>query len=224
MTRNAIMNGLFQTAMVILLAGAAVPARADLVSNGNFNAGTPSGAFQTVPVNNSTTIADWTVTGPSVTSGSVDWIGTYWQAPPSGGHSIDLDGNSQGGIKQSGIATTSGDTYDLTFYLSGNPDGGPTPKLVDVGATGATSQVFSFSTAGISHADMGYVLESYIFTATSSSTTIFFTSETPGAYGGVIGGVSLALATTPEPGFYGILALGLSGLFFVLFCRRQSQS
>ena len=36
-----------------------------------------------------------------VTGNSVDLIGSYWEATPNGGHTIDLDGNGAGGISQS---------------------------------------------------------------------------------------------------------------------------
>jgi MYXO-CTERM domain-containing protein len=112
--------------------------------------------------------------------------------------------------------------YDLSFYLSGNPDGSPTTKEVKVTATGTAGEVYSYNIGSNSEANMKYVLESYIFTATSTSTTVGFVSfDTPGAYGAVIGGVNLS--ATPEPGFYGVLALGLSGLFYA-FLRRRRQA
>jgi hypothetical protein len=51
-----------------------VPAHADINTNGTF-LGVPGGPFTTV-FSGSTAINGWTVT-----SGSVDWINTYWGSP-----------------------------------------------------------------------------------------------------------------------------------------------
>src|ERR1700722_6429175 len=113
----------------VLTGAALVPARADLV-NGTF-AGTVGGphsqSFETVGAGDASTIPGWTVTPGSNDpgGGSVDWINQYWTAP-GGTHSIDLDGNTPGGIEQM-VTTIAGAKYALTFELSQNPDGGGYP-------------------------------------------------------------------------------------------------
>src|SRR5207253_2366866 len=111
--------------MSLAIAGAAalllaVPAQANLIANGNFASTCASATFCTYYAGDSTDIPGWTVT-----QGSVDLITGYWQAPPSGGNSVDLDGLYQaGGLAQTSFATVSGAEYTVSFYLSGNPDGG----------------------------------------------------------------------------------------------------
>lgn len=221
MTQNH--NSTFKSLFGLALLGGSlvIPASANLVTNGTFEPLPPLGpAFQTVVSPDSTTIPGWTVA-----SGSVDWIGTYWQAPPVlGGNSIDLDGNSVGSISQTIADLTVGDHYVLSFALSGNPDNiAVNPKTLTVTETGDVSSSKNFSylvTGSNTEANMNWASESFAFTASASTTTIIFQStDTPSSnpYGPVIGAVSL----TPEPGFYGLLALGLSGVFFVLIRRKR---
>jgi len=211
-------------ALAALVGGMTVPAMADLVTNGNF-AGQGAGVQYTTISNGSTFAGDWTVG-----TGNVDWIGNYWQSPtgvagPLNG-SVDLDGTSPGAISQT-ITTVPGATYDLTFFLSGNPDGGDATKTLLVNIGGINQfQFFSYNTAleGNSHGSMEYIPESFVFTAGQTSTTISFVSDdtAPSDWGPVVGGIGVNLApTTPEPGFYGALAIGLSGLFY-LVRRRQN--
>lgn len=130
----------FLTGCAMLAFGAVAPtlsmAAGPTILNGSFeiNASSiPSGGFTTVFAGNSSTIADW-----SVTSGSVDWVGTYWQAE-NGIASIDLSGNGAGKITQTITGLTKGDEYEITFWLAGNPDGGSGGKTgtIKVTANGA---------------------------------------------------------------------------------------
>src|SRR4051794_13237389 len=101
----------------ILSLSAVSRANANLVVDGGF---TDAGASTFVTVFSPSTFGSgaWTVN-----SGSVDIIGTYWQPPIPGQGSLDLDGNSNGQISQALSGLISGQTYALTFALSGNPDG-----------------------------------------------------------------------------------------------------
>src|SRR5262249_51465311 len=102
------------------LLGAALPASAAILVDGNFDNPPVLNPFLTQvgrltfggPTNNA-----WTILGASV-----DEVGTYWQNPTAGGGSVDLNGGDAGGISQS--VNLGGGTYQLSFYLSGNPDGG----------------------------------------------------------------------------------------------------
>jgi hypothetical protein len=101
----------FLCCLAVLAAVMVLPASAD-VQNGQFLplGGPDPGVYLTVPNSSGITIPYWTVT-----QGSVDWIGTYWQQPPTGGNSVDLDGYyAAGGISQH-IVTTVG----WTSLLSG---------------------------------------------------------------------------------------------------------
>src|SRR6185437_3576563 len=108
------------SAAVIAIAGfAASAANAAIIVDGDFTATPEVDPFQTL--SSGASFGPWTVT-----SGSIDLIGNYWQAPPTGGHSVDLDGVAPGAISQTFTAPAG--TYELSFYLSGNPDGSPSTK------------------------------------------------------------------------------------------------
>ena len=79
---------------------------------------------------------DPSLDGWTVDAGSVDWIGTYWPAQ-DGAMSIDLSGSDAGTLSQT-FVTTIGNTYTVSFVLSGNPAGDPAVKTLDVSATGGT--------------------------------------------------------------------------------------
>ncbi len=198
-----------------------IPAQADINTNGTF-LGSP-GDYTTL------TFGSTAITGWTVTSGSVDWVGNYWGAvPPSGGaNSIDLDGTSPGAISTT-FATTAGQTYLLTFDLNGNSDGPPATKMMDVLLNG--SQIgsnFTFMASGHPVSSVGappsYAAESLFFTAAlaTTSTTLTFNSLDGGQspYGPVIANVSVNAA--PEPAFFAALGLGLCGLFVAARRRRK---
>jgi choice-of-anchor C domain-containing protein len=157
------------------------------VTNGSFEDGTfDAQPFDTL-IAGSTAITGWTVD-----SGSIDWIGTYWPAS-NGVRSIDLNGTDSGAISQT-LTTTIGNTYFVTFDLSGNPEGPPDAKTLTVGATGATPASYTYDTAlaGNTVADMKWAPQTYSFLATSSSTMLSFTSTTiGGAYGPALDNVNV---------------------------------
>lgn len=154
------------------LVGAALAV--DVQTNGSFEDGSvdpPPGGFTALGAG-STAITGWVV------GGSVEIIDDgFWEAS-DGAHSIDLNGSSQGAISQT-IPTSIGATYTVRFDLSGNPDGGPAEKTLNVSATGATLQSYSFvNGAGVIRTDMNWQTKLYTFMATSTSTTITFQSTT----------------------------------------------
>jgi choice-of-anchor C domain-containing protein len=101
------------------------------IINGSFESGSNPGVFTFLPTG-STAITGWTVS-----AGTVDYIGTYWQAS-NGSRSVDLNGGSTGAISQT-FPTVPGLTYNVTFDMSGNPFSGPTVKTMSVSAGGATA-------------------------------------------------------------------------------------
>jgi choice-of-anchor C domain-containing protein len=132
---------------------------------------------------------DISLDGWTVDSGSVDWIGTYWPAE-DGAMSIDMSGSDAGTISQV-FDTTIGNTYTVSFALSGNPAGPPTVKTLDVSATGGTTASYSYDTvaSGNDLTNMNWTPETYSFLATGASTTLSFISTTLGAYGPAIDNV-----------------------------------
>ena len=154
------------------------------LTNGSFETGTyvDGGAgFEQLNAGD-TSIDGWTVD-----AGSVDWIGTYWPAQ-DGSMSIDMSGADAGAISQT-FATTIGNTYTVSFYLSGNPAGPPTVKTLDVSATGGTTASYSYDASLNSLSNMNWTQETYTFLATSPTTTLSFISTTAGAFGPAIDAV-----------------------------------
>lgn len=158
---------------------------ASLISNGSFESGTDPEVFSTVSAGDSTTITNWTVS-----SGSVDYIGTYWEAS-DGDRSIDLSGNTPGSLQQT-FSTVAGQKYFVTFDMAGNPDGGSAVKTLTVNTTGGTPVLYSFNSTGQTHEDMGWEQKVYSFIASGPTTTLTFTSTTGDAYGPAIDNVELA--------------------------------
>ena len=142
-------------------------------TDGSFETGTyvDSGSgFQQLDAPNAS-IDGWTVD-----AGSVDWIGTYWPAP-DGDMSIDMSGADAGTLSQT-FDTTIGNTYTVSFLLSGNPAGPPAIKTLDVSATGGTLANYTHDTTGTDLTSMVWTPETYSFLATSASTTLSFISTT----------------------------------------------
>ena len=114
----------------VLLGLAVVAATSQLASaatilNGSFEDTSPVGVFDTLPAGNGN-IANWTID-----SGTVDFIGSYWQAA-EGANSIDMTGGSIGTISQLISGLTNGVKYIITFAMSGNPDNGTSSKFMTV--------------------------------------------------------------------------------------------
>ena len=202
-------------AALTLAAGFAfTPAKAaTIIQDGNFNNPLASGTFQTVLGGNSFGAGNvWQVVGDSV-----DVIGTYWTPPTAGGGSVDLSGNAEGGITQA--FNVGAGTYQLSFYLSGNPDGGLGNKQVDV-QVGNQDQLFTYTVTGAnSRTDMDYVLETLIFTSNGGGDTLSFLSQDRSPYGPVIGGVSIA--AVPEAATWMMLILGFGGIGMMLRGQRR---
>ena len=167
------------------------------VTNGGFEAGPFSDpghlGYQELPAGSSQ-LGPWTIT-----SGSVDWISTYW-TPASGSKSIDLAGREPGTISQT-VATTAGKTYVVSFMLAGNTDsttnpaGGPVVKKLSVAATGTAPATYTFDTTGKTPTSMGWTAKTYSFRATGPSTTITFTNTSAGYYGAALDQIEVAALT-----------------------------
>ncbi|KRQ94754.1 hypothetical protein CQ12_04295 [Bradyrhizobium jicamae] len=196
-------------------------AHANLVVNGGFENGVNPGSFTTLNAADSSSISGWTVTG-----GSIDYIGSYWQAS-EGSRSIDLNGLSQGTIAQQTLATVVGQQYLISFDLAGNPDLGPTIKTIGVSIGDSGLQTFTFDSTGTSHSNMGWITESFLYTATGTS-IITFQSLTIGptgnenfaAYGPALDNVSVT--AVPEASTWAMMILGFVGVGFMAY-RGRSQ-
>jgi Protein of unknown function (DUF642)/PEP-CTERM motif len=173
-----------------------------------------------------TTIFSPSSFGPwAVTSGSVDLIGSYWQSPsgpnpPTGTNgSVDLDGDSPGAISQGILGLVNGKTYTLTFWLSGNPDGSPATKSVDVSIGSAIDDNFMYIIGANTHTNMMYTMESVTFTAGATNTLSFASQDSASPFGPVVGGVSII--TVPEPATWAMMVIGFAGLGFAGYRKAR---
>ena len=200
-TRNIIVTG--------CLLAAAAAAQANLITNGSFEDAAPG---YTAPTGTYTTLASGStaIDGWTVSTGSIDWIRTYWTAQ-DGLRSIDLSGNQQGLIVAQTVETVQNGWYQLSFWMAGNPDNGPTPKTMDVLSNGAYLDDFAFDTTGHSRSAMGWTQHVISFQAASNLTTVGFASTTglgTNPYGPALDNVSLV--AIPAPGAALLAMLGLS--------------
>jgi choice-of-anchor C domain-containing protein len=140
--------------------------------NGSFESGpNPGASLRLNP--NSTAINGWIVT-----RNAIDYVGTYWQSS-NGGRSLDLNGAGAGGIAQT-FATTPGESYVVTFDMAGDPVGAPQIKQMRVTTGPGQSADFSFNVSGRSTNNMGWQTKTWVFTATSTQTTLEFYSLNQG--------------------------------------------
>ena len=216
MTLSKILAASAAAAALVASAGGA---QAASIVNGSFEVGSNDaglGGFSTLN-GGSTAITGWTVTGHSV-----DWINGYWQAS-NGTHSVDLNGLGVGGVSQT-IATTPGQTYKLTFDMSGNPDHGTNVFSMLVSA-GNASQGFNYNGGSNNHSNMNYQSDSLTFTATAPTTTINFGSTNLDncCWGPALDNVSISDVTggVPEPATWAMTILGF-GLIGTSLRRRKA--
>jgi choice-of-anchor C domain-containing protein len=202
----------------------AASANATPFVNGSFELGANPGSF--IALNGgSTSIDGWTVGGGA---NSVDYIGSYWSAS-DGTRSIDLNGLVPGSISQT-FDVVSGQAYRVSFDLAGNPAGGPQFKTLDSTADLTIFSPAPFDVSNTNLTNMGWINYSFLFTATSNSETLTFTSTTTGnsgnstyptAFGPALDNVTIA--AVPEPSTWAMMLLGFLGLGFVAY-RRKSHS
>ena len=119
------------------------------------------------------------VTGWTVGGNGIDYVGSLWDAADGDGHSIDLNSYGPGSVSQT-VDTVAGQTYNVTFAMSGNPADGEDlgDKTMTVSA-GNTSQNYTYKvTAANTFHNMMYVDNTFSFVGTGSPVTLTFTSTT----------------------------------------------
>jgi len=173
-----------------------------------------SGAFDTY---NSTFSG---ITGWDVTNGSVDHVGSLWEAD-DGSQSVDLVGAGfDGAISQTVSGLIAGGLYRLSWAESGNP--GLPQNARSMGITvGSMPTVFNtIDITGNSEADMNWVVRSLEFRAESADVTITFSSGTGDqAKGAALDNVTLAPVPLPAAGL-----LMLAGLGGIAGLRRRKKA
>ncbi len=139
-----------------------------------------------------------------INSGSVDVYTApiYGSQAYDGTNYIDLNGNNPGTISTN-VATVPGQTYQLSFAYTQNPDGrshGVPTVAVQLQANGSSLLALTLTDPNNSWANLGWAMTSVLFTATSPSTLFEFASQTSGPYGVFLDAVNLNLAATNEAG------------------------
>lgn len=178
-----------------------------ILVNGSFEQGTTiaPAVFKYLPAGN-TGVTGWTITGDSI-----DYIGSLWQAS-DGTRSLDLSGNAAGGVKQT-FATVVGTSYTVAFDLAGNVTQAPSIKSVRASA-GSVTQDFTFDITGHTLGNMGWTTHSFSFTATSTTTTLAFSSlNGTSASGPALDNVSVnPTSPIPEPSTALLIGAGFLAL------------
>jgi hypothetical protein len=148
--------------------------------------------------------------------GPTDGFG-FLCAGPESGNCVDLGGsggNANGIISSQQFALG---TYLLSFDLIGNGRGDVADSTTVT--LGSYTQTFKLNSSDVSS---GIVVNQLVTVSTEPSYLMF--SETPGPGGDAnIGNVLDNVSVTPEPGFYGILALGLTGVLAAVRRRKSAQ-
>ena len=203
-----------------LMLGTATGVQAATIQNGSFETGTNPTSYITLGTG-STGITGWTVA-----SGTVDYIGSYWVAS-DGNRSVDMAGNSLGSISTMITDLIVGLTYSLTFDMSGNPDGLPPNKQLTVSLSDpvTTSDYFyDYVAQGTTRTDMQWVTYGLSFVATATSSLLTFATG-PGTggsgccFGPALDNVSISAVPVPAGGVMLLSALAGFG-----FLRRRKRA
>ena len=188
-------------------AAAAGLASPGLIFNGSFEE--PIIGSGLVDVNPGITMGGWKQ-GTAGVKGH--YLGTGWQAA-DGNQSYHLGaGHGAGSVSQT-FPTVAGQQYELTFWSSGFYTGDD-PQWGTV-AVGDLDTVY-WTPRGASTGDMGWVEQTFLFTALSDTSTLTF--GTPAGPQGTLGidGVSVVPVggdgDIPEPATVALLGLAIAGL------------
>lgn len=210
----------------LFISGLMAPAQSfgttNLITNGGFENGSISSGGTRLYAVDSTSITSWIVS-----SGQVDYQdNTYWNTV-EGTRNVDLSGDPLSGTIEQTITTVAGATYEISFYLSGNPTtpspASPDIKTAEVLIDGGLLTSFTFDTTSYSGASytgtVAWVQKSVSFVATGSQTTVGFRDNSvssPG-YGALIDDVSVIQTASPPPTYtVGGTISGLTGSGLVL--------
>lgn len=219
-------------AALVAIAASATPALAvtpalPTIVDGNFSQGSYSGGSYDTLADGSNAITGWTV------EGSVDWIKSYWQPSNNSGTgamSLDLAGDHSGGIYQQLTGLVAGTTYHIEFSLSGNPNGAPFPKVLEVGvaptvdANGGTTRDYSFTSTTNTVSNMQWQTEHFTFTASQPTAYLYFQNQGSNPlspYGAALSNVKFS-AAVPETGTWAMMIIGF-GLIGMAMRRRSSK-
>jgi len=203
---------------LVAFAGSASATSISIV-NGSFEEGIdpdPYVGFTTVGTGvTGADIDGWKVTG------SIDYIGTYWQAA-DGNRSLDMNGYFAAGRVEQDIYVPENGNVSVRFAMAGNVDDAPTVKELRVSLESTSLyQDFTFNITGHTKTNMGWVYYTANFAGITTGTyTLAFASinDPDGAWGAALDNVS---ASVPDGGATAtLLGVALAGLGFLR--RKQS--
>jgi len=231
-------------AAAALLAACALPARANMIANGDFeSAPVPSSGGYTTVNGGASGVTDWTVGGVNVLLINTNY--TQSLAGVSGGTLhfnalgntvLDITGVGNTGTTDSvtqSVATTMGQSYLLSFavgYLYGGPTDSPrytSAATVGLHLNGTAVGTFTNDTPSsantITDRYVNYQTFTYGFTATGPTTQISFFNATAGSPG-FVGLDNVSLVAVPEPASLALGGIGLLGMgAFGLVRRRRAR-
>jgi choice-of-anchor C domain-containing protein len=153
----------------------------NLLVNGSFEEGPPTpndGVHNLQSPLEPTCIKGWRIIRDG--SGPVDY--TYWQAA-DGKISLGLwwkPPTERGGISQT-FKTKKGQKYRVTFWMAGDPHGGPRERKLQVSAAGSSAE-FVFDMSGKNRYNLGWQYKAWAFTAVADRSTLEFSGLTQGDY------------------------------------------
>lgn len=200
-------------AMVLSVAGSA---NAATLINGSFESGpNPGSSFVTLGT------GDSSITGWTVSAGSIDYIGGYWPAQ-DGSRSIDLAGLSLGTLSQTIADTVAGQAYTILFYASKNPDGGD-PNRTGTISFGGNSLQFAYGLPN-DRSNMNWTQYTYNFVATGPNTVLSFAADQSAGccYGPALDNVRIINAV-PEPSTWAMMLVGFGTIGFGMRRRKGDQ-
>ena len=181
---------LWGTALTAAMTANSVMAADSLVNNGGFEV--PGDIFP-YRVFTGTDMPGWTVE-----TGTVEIVGTYWEAA-EGTQSLDLNGIfEQIGTISQVIPTIPGQVYRIRFAYAGNPECGPVVKTTRVTWGGQEVATLSFNTTGHTLSDMGWMYHEFDVIAMGATSRLRFQSLTPTFCGPTLDDISVTPGGSTE--------------------------
>jgi len=155
----------------------------NLLVNGSFEEGPEipdDGVRNFEPEKGSTAIRGWVVTERFVSP----IHSAYWR-PAHGKRSFAMSwkpGAATGGGIRQDFKTRKGQKYRVSFWMAGDPLGGPPEKKLRVSAASKSAE-FVFDNTGKNRTAMGWVSKNWEFTAEADQTTLEFSCLTESIFG-----------------------------------------